>query len=195
MYGSGTEFVLQIGRRTVRTCHRFTDRHGTGTASRTRRDCPAQGTGAADRTRRGRLSGRPCEPVTVPNLSGRSPRHRRTANGCAVDRERLRLSPSGAPVRAADRPANGCRLSPVRQIGRGAVAGLFQRALKAVARARHERRTCPAARLSEPVRRDCPARSPRAQGTGGERLPIVRRTCHRSEPVRQTIRTADRPAA
>ena len=104
-YRSGGETVR-------RTCHRFTDRHGTGTASRTRRDCPADCPARSRQTVRQAV---------------RRERLPQIGNGC-----RLSGRPSGeiAADRAADRER--LRLSPVRQtvrrgVGTVATAGGFRR--------------------------------------------------------------------
>ena len=100
------------GGETVRTCHRFTDRHGTGTASRTRRDCPADCPARSRQTvrqtvRRERLPqiGNGCRlsgaPVTVRRDRGR----RRTGTPQGAARSgRARTRPA-----RTDAMAGGCR--------------------------------------------------------------------------------------
>jgi len=135
--GMGHTLFHRSGGETVRTCHRFTDRHGTGTASRTRRDCPADCPARSRQTVRRerlpqigngcRLSGRPSGEIATGGAQERHRRRGEIGNGC-----RLSGRPSGeiAADRAADRER--LRLSPVRQtvrrgVGTVATAGGFRR--------------------------------------------------------------------
>ena len=195
------------GGETVRTCHRFTDRHGTGTASRTRRDCPADCPARSRQTvrqtvRRGRLPqiGNGCR------LSGepvRRDRHRRrtgTPQGAAADRDgREPVRHGRTQWRAVAARFRRLCPRPVRQTVRRAMR-MYAYAMRMQAGTRRTVApvTCPAhlsgrpcgtgaarsdadaARLSEPqtVRRER-LRRDRERGERLPRLPIVRRTCHR----------------
>jgi hypothetical protein len=145
-------------RETVRTCHRFTDRHGTGAARsrQTVRTCPAARQIGRKPERGHGMSGERLPPVTCPaDRTRHGARARRTvAADCellprlrlftAVDRGRRR---KGTP-QAARRDRDGRESVRHRRAQWRAVAARF--------------------------RRDCPAdRAARLSGTDGERLPQI----------------------